>query len=76
MTMTTREPERVDLKRRGVEYMAKQSAGKSLQEQLGYWQRRTEALLAKQAKAKSQVEQDVAQPQQRLAVDGADARRR
>ena len=59
MTMTTREPECVALKRRGAEYVAKQLAGKSLQERLNYWQRRTEALLAKQAKAKSQVEQDV-----------------
>ena len=60
MNMTTREPECVVLKRRGADYVAKQLAGKSLQEQLAYWQRRTEALLAKQAKTKSQVEQDVA----------------
>ena len=60
MNITTREAECVALKRRGAEYVAKQLAGKSLQEQLAYWQRRTEALLAKQAKTKSQVEQDVA----------------
>ena len=56
MNMMTHEPECIALKRRGAEYVAKQLAGKSLQEQLDYWQRRTEALLAKQAKTKSQVE--------------------
>jgi hypothetical protein len=55
--MTDREPECVALKRRGAEHVAKQLAGKSPQEQLDYWRRRTEALLAKQAKAKSQVVQ-------------------
>jgi len=50
--MTTREPECVALKRRGAEHVAKQLAGKSLQEQVDYWQRRTEALLAKKEQGK------------------------
>ena len=52
--MTVREPECVAIKRRGAEHVTKLLKGKSPEEQLVFWQRRTEALLAKQAKAKSQ----------------------
>jgi hypothetical protein len=47
MTML-REPECVILKRRGAEYVAKLVAGMSLQEQLEFWRRRTEAMLVRQ----------------------------
>jgi hypothetical protein len=51
--MTVREPECVAIKRRGAEHVTKLLAGKTPEEQLDFWQRRTEALLAKQARAKS-----------------------
>jgi len=46
--MTVREPECVVLKRRGAEHVAKLVAGMSLQEQLKFWQKRTEAMLVRQ----------------------------
>ena len=49
------EPECVMLKRRGAEYVAKLLKDKTSKEQLVFWQKRTEALLTKQAKAKSQT---------------------
>ena len=42
--MTTREPECVALKRRGAEYVGKLLAGKSKQEELEFWGKRTERL--------------------------------
>lgn len=48
MTMTIREPECVVLKRRGAAHVAKLVAGMSLQEQLDFWQKRTEAMLIRQ----------------------------
>ncbi len=46
--MMTHEPECVALKRRGAEYVAQLLSGKSGQEQLEFWTRRTERLLSKQ----------------------------
>ena len=45
--MTTREPQCVEMKRRGAEAVAKQLAGKSPLERLEFWKTQTEALLAK-----------------------------
>ena len=56
--MTVREPECVSIIRRDAEYVTKLLAGKSPEEQLGFWKQRTEALLAKQAKAKSQPKKE------------------
>ena len=52
--MTVREPECVAIKRRGAEHVTKLLTGKTPEEQLAFWQRRTEALIAKQLKVKSQ----------------------
>jgi len=46
--MMIHEPECVALKRRGAEYVAQLLSGKSRQEQLEFWTRRTERLLAGQ----------------------------
>lgn len=46
--MKVHEPECVALKRRGAEHVAKMVAGMSLQEQLEFWRKRTEAMLARQ----------------------------
>lgn len=46
--MTTREPECVALKRRGAEYVAQLLAGKSKQEELEFWSKRTERLRSRQ----------------------------
>ena len=51
--MTVHESECVAIKRRGAEYVAKLLAGKTPDEQLAFWQQRTEALLAKQVTGKS-----------------------
>lgn len=51
MTTMIREPECVILKRHGAEYVAKLIAGMSLQEQLEFWRKRTEAMLARQIKS-------------------------
>ena len=48
MTTMIREPECVVLKRRGAEHVAKLIAGMSLQEQLEFWRKRTQAMLARQ----------------------------
>lgn len=46
--MTTREPECVALKRRGAEYVGQLLAGKSKQEELEFWNKRTERLRSRQ----------------------------
>jgi len=48
MTTMIHESECVKLQRHGAEYVAQQLAGKSIEEQLQYWQQRTESLLARQ----------------------------
>ncbi len=48
MTTKIREPECVMLKRRGAEHVAKLIAAMSLEEQLGFWRKRTQAMLARQ----------------------------
>ncbi len=48
MTMMIREPECVVLKQRGAEHVAKLIAGMSLQEQLEFWGKRTQAMLIRQ----------------------------
>ena len=48
MTTTIHEPECVVLKRRGAEHVAKLVAGMSLQEQLEFWRKRTQAMLVRQ----------------------------
>lgn len=48
MTATIREPECVLLKRRGAEHVAKLVTGMSLQEQLEFWRKRTNAMLVRQ----------------------------
>ena len=48
MTTMIREPECVVLKRRGAEHVATLIAGMTLQEQLDFWRKRTEAMLARQ----------------------------
>lgn len=53
--MVTRESECVAMKRRGAEHVAQQLSGKTLPEQLDFWQRRTEALLATQTKLAKQT---------------------
>lgn len=49
--MTASESKCVAMKRRGAEFVAKQLAGKSVQEKLEYWRMRTEELVAKRAEA-------------------------
>lgn len=51
MTMTIREPECVSLKRRGAKHVEQLIAGMSLQEQLEFWRKRTEAILERQKKS-------------------------
>jgi hypothetical protein len=51
MTTMIRESECVILKRRGAEHVAKLVAGMSLQEQLEFWRKRTEVMLARQKKS-------------------------
>ena len=48
MTAMIREPECVELKRRGAEHVAKLIAGMSLLEQLEFWRKRTQTMLARQ----------------------------
>ncbi|MEE8059455.1 MAG: hypothetical protein V3T17_16710 [Pseudomonadales bacterium] len=55
--MTTREPECVTLKRKGAEYVEKLLTGKSRQEELEFWSKRTELLLSKQKQEMSQSKQ-------------------
>ncbi len=53
--MKIHEPECVALKRQGAEYVSALLEGKTQSEKLEFWKKRTEALLAKQAKYKSQA---------------------
>lgn len=46
-----REPKCVALKRRGAKHVEKLIAGMSLQEQLEFWHKRTEAMLERQRKS-------------------------
>ncbi len=46
--MAIREPECVALKRRGAKYVTQLLSGKTQQEQLEFWQERTERLLSQQ----------------------------
>nr|VFK52221.1 MAG: hypothetical protein BECKTC1821D_GA0114238_11591 [Candidatus Kentron sp. TC] len=48
MVLMIREPECVLLKRRGAEHVGKLIAGMSRQEQLAFWQKRTEIMLERQ----------------------------
>ncbi|VFN07795.1 MAG: hypothetical protein BECKG1743E_GA0114224_113012 [Candidatus Kentron sp. G] len=48
MVTMIREPECVLLKRRGAEHVGKLIAGMSRQEQLAFWQKRTEIMLERQ----------------------------
>ena len=55
MIMTVYEPECVVLKRHGAEHVSKLVAGMSLQEQLEFWQKRTENMLIRQKKSCKKV---------------------
>ena len=55
--MTTREPECVALKRRGAEYVGQLLAGKSKQEELEFWGKRTESLRFRQKPKTSESKQ-------------------
>ena len=55
--MTTREPECVALKRRGAEYVGQLLSGKSKQEELEFWRKRTERLRSRQKPKTSESEQ-------------------
>lgn len=55
--MTTREPECVALKRRGAEYVGQLLSGKSKQEELEFWSKRTERLRSRQKPNTSESEQ-------------------
>ena len=57
--MTTREPECVALKRRGAEYVGQLLAGKSKQEELEFWGKRTESLRSRQKPKLSVSEQGI-----------------
>ncbi len=46
--MKIREPECVVLKRRGAKYVAELLAGKSKEEQLAFWHKRTQRLMSQQ----------------------------
>ena len=48
---TIHEPECVRLKRRGAKHVAKLVAGLSVQEQLAFWHKRTEAMRERQRKS-------------------------
>ena len=60
--MMTLEPECVALKRRGAEHVAQLLSGKSKQEQLEFWMKRTNQLLSNrnQKKEKSKAQNTVA----------------
>lgn len=51
MTEMIREPECVVLKRRGAKHVESLISGMSLQEQLEFWHKRTEAMLKRQKKS-------------------------
>jgi hypothetical protein len=50
MTVMIREPECVMLKRRGDDYVEKLIVNMSQQEQLEFWQKRTQAMVVRQEK--------------------------
>jgi hypothetical protein len=52
---TTREPECVQIKRRGAEHVARQIAGMSPAEQLAYWNARTDAMQKRQRRESPQA---------------------
>nr|VFJ96970.1 MAG: hypothetical protein BECKH772A_GA0070896_1011316 [Candidatus Kentron sp. H]VFJ97545.1 MAG: hypothetical protein BECKH772B_GA0070898_101144 [Candidatus Kentron sp. H]VFK03030.1 MAG: hypothetical protein BECKH772C_GA0070978_1011116 [Candidatus Kentron sp. H] len=52
MTAAMREPECVLLKRRGAEHVGKLIAGMSRQEELAFWQKRTEMMLERQKQSR------------------------
>jgi len=55
--MATRELECVALKRRGAEYVGQLLSGKSKQEELEFWSKRTERLRSRQKPNTSESEQ-------------------
>ncbi len=57
--MTIREPECVTLKRRGAEHVAKLLAGKSRQEELEFWSKRTEFLRSQQKQEKPKLKSSI-----------------
>lgn len=57
--MTTREPECVALKRRGAEYVGQLLSGKSKQEELEFWSKRTERLRSRQKPEPAESEQGI-----------------
>lgn len=58
--MTTHEPECVALKRRGAEYVAQLLSGKSIQEELEFWSKRTERLRSRKKHEKPKTDQNIA----------------
>jgi hypothetical protein len=50
-----REPECILLKRRGAEHIRQLTAGMSVQEQLEFWKKRTDAMLERQKKAQQNM---------------------
>ena len=55
--MAVYEAECVSMKRRGAEYVRALLAGKSKQEQLDFWMKRSKRLLAKQTHQQSQMDE-------------------
>jgi hypothetical protein len=60
--MTIHEPACVALKRRGAEYVAQLLRGKSEQERLEFWRRRTERLLSKRKQNRGDNNAEVHNP--------------
>jgi hypothetical protein len=54
MTVMIREPECVMLKRRGADYVEKLIVNMSQQEQLEFWQKRTQAMVVRQEKSRQE----------------------
>ena len=54
--MTIREPECVTMKRRGADYVAELLLGKSREEELEFWRKRTKRLRSHQMKAEYNTE--------------------
>ena len=57
--MTTHEPECVALKRRGAEHVAQLLSGKSRQEELEFWSKRTEFLRSQQKQEKPKLKSNI-----------------
>ncbi len=57
--MTTHEPECVALKRRGAEHVAQLLSGKSRQEELEFWSKRTEFLRSQQKQEKLKLKSSI-----------------